>query len=74
MPPINAAARTRTSRPGPSVKTSDEIDVVNGAARIVPRALNAPASAHTAVDVRRTLIPASRAAGGLAAAARMASP
>ena len=74
MRAISAAASTRTSRPGPSVNTSDEIEVVNGAARIVATALNAPASAHTAVDVRRTLMPASRAAGALAAAARMASP
>ena len=56
------------------MKTSEETVVVKGAARMIARALNAPAMPHVKVEVRRRLIPASRAAAGFAAEARMARP
>src|SRR3954452_770249 len=71
---ITAATRTRTRRPGPRVTTSPDVVVVIGAERIVAMAARTPAMTQTSDDIRRTLIPASRAASALAADARTAMP
>ena len=71
---MSAATSTRNSRPGPSVMMSPEVVVVIGAERIVPIVASIPASTHTSVDMRLTLMAARRAASGFAAAARTAIP
>src|SRR5947209_1724850 len=74
MRAITAATSTRTSRPGPRVNTSPDVVVVIGAERMVATAARTPATTHTSVDIRRTLMPARRAASALAAEARTAMP
>src|SRR5581483_9732224 len=74
MRAITAATSTRTRSPGPSVRTSPEVVVVIGADRIVATAARTPATTQTSDDMRRTLMPARRAASALAADARTAMP
>ena len=74
IPAITAAASVRSRMPGPSSPVLATLAPASGALRIVTTAARAPASAHTIVETRFTLIPASRAASGLSAAARTAMP
>ncbi len=75
MRPTSAAARARSSKPGPRA--------TEGTPTIVPRSglistavtvESAPAITHTTVETRLVEMPASSAPSGLAAAARMAMP
>jgi hypothetical protein len=69
---ISAAASARTSTLGPSVSIAN--DARSGASRIAVDAASTPAITHTIADMRFAEIPASRAASGFSAAARMACP
>jgi hypothetical protein len=74
MRAIRAAVSVRSRRPGPRPTVAAVVVLLMGAARTIVRVARAPASVHTRVDMALTLIPASRAASGLSAAARTASP
>ena len=73
--PTRAAASARTSRPGPSASTGVPVSVPrSGLIRTTVRAARTPASTQTRVEIRRGLIPASAAASGFSADARIAMP
>src|SRR3954462_6352678 len=75
MPPISAAARTRSRSPGPAaVGDADEPAGLSGANRIAAIAASVPATVHTIVDICLMLMPDRRAASAFAADARIASP
>ena len=73
MPPMSAAARTRSSRPGPT-PSADAPGGLSGAKSIAAVAASAPAITQTIVDIFLMLMPERRAASALAADARIASP
>ncbi len=75
--PTSAAARARSSRPGPSASETDRpptFTLRSGLTRTTVRVDSTPARVHTMVDTRRVLMAASSAASRLSAAARMARP
>ena len=74
MRATSAAVSARSRNAGPMVKSSPADVVVSGAEMMAASVASAPASTHTSVDIRLMLMEARRAASGLAAEARMASP
>src|SRR5689334_7010396 len=72
MRAITATARARNNKLGPN--ESPEVTPWDGNTRIAVNVDSAPARAHASDDIRAAKMPAIRAASGLAAAERMATP
>ena len=73
MPPMSAAASTRSNIPGPT-PSAEEPAGLSGPNSIAAVAASAPETTQTIVDIRLMLMPDSRAASAFAAEARIASP
>ena len=71
---MTAAANVRSSIPGPRSPVLATFAPASGALRMAATAASPPASAQTIIETRLTPMPASRAASGLSAEARTATP